>query len=88
MALLVLDPSQISSGSELFDPYHRVRVANEVNAAILVSQGHEEGAKLPTVLKLLMWAQDELSQKAVFPKIVDLAEAKLEFNHPEGFTSN
>ena len=83
MALLVLDPAQVTEGSELFDPYHRVRVANEVNAAILQSQGCGEGAKLPALLKLLMWSQEQLADKAVFPRIVDLAEARVEFDSLE-----
>lgn len=44
MTLLVLDPKQ--HGGELFDPYHRVKVANEVNAAILQSQGFDQGKKI------------------------------------------
>lgn len=72
MALLVLDPSQLSG--DLFDPYHRIRVANEVNAAILVSQGHDQGAKLPSLLRLLLWSQEQLSAKAVFPKLTNLTE--------------
>lgn len=83
MALLVLEPSQVTEGSELFDPYHRVRLANEVNAAILQSQGHGEGAKLPALLKLLMWSQEQLASKAAFPCIVDLAEGRVEFESIE-----
>lgn len=79
LALLVLPSGQISGG-DLLDPYHRVRVANEVNGAILVSQGHEQGAKLPALLKLLIWSQEQLVGKAAFPRITDLSECKLEFD--------
>lgn len=72
MALLVLDPAQM--GSELYDLGHRVRVANEVNGAILVSQGHDQVAKLPNIIKMLVWTQEQLATKATFPKLVDLSE--------------
>lgn len=67
-----------SSGSDLLDPYHRIRVANEVNAAILSSQGQDSSSKLPSILKLLLWSQEQLSTKANFPKIHDLVEATFE----------
>lgn len=86
MTMLILDASMLVDSSakggaaELYDPYHRIRVANEVNAAILVSQGHDQGSKLPSLLKLLVWSQDQLASKAVFPKITSLADCTFELN--------
>lgn len=76
MALLVLPPA----ASDLLDPYHRIRVANEVNAAILASQGHEQDAKLPVLLKLLLWSQEQLGSKATFPKLVNLADCSFQLD--------
>jgi len=83
LSLLVLDPSQVQNG-ELFDPYHRVRVANEVNAAILVSQGQEQGARLPALIKLLWWTQEQLAKKAVFPRIVSMADGTFQTDNNYG----
>ncbi len=76
MSLFVLDP--ITVNGDLYDPYHRVKVANEINSAILVSQGHEQGSKLPSLLKMLLWSQEQLSSKAVFPKINNLVDCTFE----------
>lgn len=72
MSLFVLDSQQ---SSELLDPYHRIHVANEVNSAILASQGQDQGSKLPSLLKLLLWSEDQLSAKANFPKLENVVEA-------------
>lgn len=75
MTLLVLSTE---GPSDLLDPYHRIRVANEVNAALLQAQSQESGAKLPALLKLLLWAQDQLAQRAAFPRLSSLVEASFE----------
>lgn len=34
--------------------------------------------KLPNLLKILLWAQNQLDEKAVYPRINDIATATLE----------
>ncbi|CAI0407370.1 unnamed protein product [Linum tenue] len=63
---------------ELLDISQRLKTASEVNAAILTSQSHEKEPKIPTLLKMLIWAQKELDQKAIYPRINDLSTATLE----------
>lgn len=77
MTLLILAPNGVplTGTSDLLDPYHRIRVANEVNAALLASQGLEAESKLPSLLQLLLWSQDQLAANANFPKINNLIEA-------------
>ena len=39
---------------------------------------HLTDPKLPSLLKMLMWAQDQLDEKAAYPRINDLSTAMLE----------
>ncbi|KAG8490152.1 hypothetical protein CXB51_015580 [Gossypium anomalum] len=73
---------------------NRLKTANEVNAAILTSQSHEKGLhtignicslsweivhpKLHSLLKMLIWAQNQLDEKATYPQIKDFSKATLE----------
>lgn len=56
------------------------QVASELNAAILCAQNQEETTPLlAELLKLLLWAQDELTKKKVqFPVMTDLIKAQIE----------
>ncbi|KAK4271470.1 hypothetical protein QN277_020164 [Acacia crassicarpa] len=63
---------------ELLDMSQRLKTANEVNAAILASQSHEKDPKLPSLLKMLIWAQKQLDEQAAYPRIKDLSTAILE----------
>ncbi|KAI3832975.1 hypothetical protein MKW98_025859 [Papaver atlanticum] len=49
-----------------------------VNAAILTSQSHEKDPKLPSLLKMLIWAQNQLDEKSTYPRINNLVTAVLE----------
>ncbi|XP_026448327.1 protein GID8 homolog [Papaver somniferum] len=62
----------------LLDISQRLKTANEVNAAILTSQNHEKDPKLPSLLKMLVWAQSQLDEKALYPHIKDLSTGVLE----------
>ncbi|KAL3519682.1 hypothetical protein ACH5RR_017831 [Cinchona calisaya] len=64
--------------AELLDISQRLKTASEVNAAILTSQSHEKDPKLPSLLKMLIWAQNQLDEKAAYPRINDLSSATLE----------
>ncbi|MBA0695379.1 hypothetical protein Goari_002007, partial [Gossypium aridum] len=63
---------------ELLDISQRLKTASEVNAAILTSQSHEKDPKLPSLLKMLIWAQNQLDEKAAYPRINNLSNATLE----------
>ncbi len=56
MSLLAFDASN-SPVSDLLDMSHRQKLASEVNAAILTSFCQEKDPKLPSLLKMLIWAQ-------------------------------
>ncbi|KAL4556189.1 hypothetical protein LXL04_038832 [Taraxacum kok-saghyz] len=58
--------------------FEDVRIALEVNAAILTSQSHEKDPKLPSLLRMLLWAQNQLDEKAAYLRITDLFTATLE----------
>lgn len=57
-----------------------LQVASELNAAILRMEDQEATSpRLADLLRLIMWAQEELDRKKVkYPKMVDLAEATID----------
>ncbi|KAL9243592.1 hypothetical protein vseg_017461 [Gypsophila vaccaria] len=78
VALLAFEDASKSPVADLLDISQRLKTASEVNAAILTSQSHEKDPKLPYLLKMLLWAQNQLDEKAAYPRINDLSTAKLE----------
>ncbi|KAI8616883.1 CTLH/CRA C-terminal to lish motif domain-containing protein [Chytriomyces sp. MP71] len=78
MSLLAFDPSQPSPVAGLLDFSQRLKIAGELNAAILKSQSQERNPKLPALLKMLVWSQNQLEEKATFPKIRNFVTAELE----------
>ncbi|PHU19133.1 Glucose-induced degradation protein 8 -like protein [Capsicum chinense] len=78
VALLAFEDVSNCPIGELLDVSQRLKTASEVNAAILTSQSHEKDPKLPSLLKMLLWAQNQLGEKAVYPRINDLSTATLE----------
>ncbi|KAE9607195.1 hypothetical protein Lal_00026483 [Lupinus albus] len=78
VALLAFEDVSNCPAGELLDISQRLKAASEVNAAILTSQSHEKDPKLPSLLKMLIWAQNRLDEKASYPHIKDLSSAKLE----------
>ncbi|XP_039115427.1 protein GID8 homolog [Dioscorea cayenensis subsp. rotundata] len=78
VALLAFEDVKNCPYGELLDLSQRLKTASEVNAAILTSQSHEKEPKLPSLLKMLIWAQNQLDEKAVYPHITDLVKATLE----------
>ena len=77
VALLAFDDAGSSPVGDLMDVAQRQKTASELNAAILHSQCQEQEPRLPSLLKMMLWAQDRLSQHADFPKINDLATGDL-----------
>lgn len=78
VALLAFEDVSNCPVGDLLDMSQRLKTASEVNAAILTSQSHEKDPKLPSLLKMLVWAQNQLDEKAIYPRIKDLSTAKLE----------
>ncbi|GMP72575.1 hypothetical protein CsSME_00030554 [Camellia sinensis var. sinensis] len=78
VALLAFNDVSNCPVGELLDISQRHKTASEVNAAILMSQSHEKDPKLPSLLKMLVWAQNQLDEKAAYPHIKDLSTATLE----------
>ncbi|KDO75825.1 hypothetical protein CISIN_1g026151mg [Citrus sinensis] len=78
VALLAFEDVSNCPVGDLLDISQRLKTASEVNAAILTSQSHEKDPKLPSLLKMLLWAQNQLDEKAAYPRINDLATATLE----------
>ncbi|KAG6754819.1 hypothetical protein POTOM_040617 [Populus tomentosa] len=93
VALLAFEDVSNCPVGGLLDISQRLKTASEVNAAILTSQSREKGwwisflfllflvcsyPKLPNLLKMLLWAQNQLDEKAVYPRINDLSTAMLE----------
>jgi len=77
VALLAFDDGSASPVAELLGMAQRQKTASELNAAILSSQCQEQEAKLPALLKMMLWAQHKLEDHAAFPKVADLATAEL-----------
>ena len=83
IALLAFDPSSTASPvADLLDVSQRQKTASELNAAILSSQSQEQESRLPCLLKMMLWAQDQLDEKVNFPRINDLVSARLEGPEP------
>ncbi|KAD2047911.1 hypothetical protein E3N88_41952 [Mikania micrantha] len=78
VALLAFEDVKNSPVGDLLDISQRLKTASEVNAAILTSQSHEKDPKLPGLLRMLLWAQNQLDEKAAYPRITDLFTATLE----------
>eukprot|EP00249_Psilotum_nudum_P021301 c28059_g1_i2 orf=436-1125(-) len=78
VALLAFEDTSTCPVGELLDISQRQKTASELNAAILTSQSHEKDPKLPSLLKMLTWAQNQLDEKASYPHINDLVNATLE----------
>jgi hypothetical protein len=77
VSLLAFDEPQASPVGDLMDVAQRQKTASELNAAILSSQGQEREPRLLLLLKMMLWAQQQLDEKAVYPKVTDLATARL-----------
>ncbi|CAN4084008.1 unnamed protein product [Withania somnifera] len=78
VALLAFEDVSKCPVGELLDVSQRLKTASEVNAAILTSQSHEKDPKLPSLLKMLIWAQNQLDEKVFYPRITNLSTASLE----------
>ncbi|KAL6766492.1 hypothetical protein ACKKBG_A36240 [Auxenochlorella protothecoides x Auxenochlorella symbiontica] len=76
MALLIFDDVSTSPLADLMDVAQRQKTADEVNPCILRTQLEEAESQLPVLLKLMLWMQDRLKGKVVFPVIEDVLVAE------------
>lgn len=77
MSLLAFNDAKSSPVGELMDVAQRQKTASELNAAILSSQGQEREPRLLLLLKMMLWAQQQLDEKATYPRITDVATAAM-----------
>lgn len=85
IALLAFEDVKGSPVADLMDIAQRQKTARELNAAILNSQCQEEEPRLPHLLKMMIWAQNRLKKRVIFPMIEDLVSAELkETEKPTG----
>uniref|UniRef100_A0A3B5Q172 GID complex subunit 8 homolog n=1 Tax=Xiphophorus maculatus TaxID=8083 RepID=A0A3B5Q172_XIPMA len=79
LALLAFDNPEESPFGDLLNMMQRQKVWSEVNQAVLDYENRESTPKLAKLLKLLLWAQNELDQKKVkYPKMTDLSTGAIE----------
>jgi glucose-induced degradation protein 8 len=76
VALLAFADQTPGALAPLLDMAQRQRLASELNAAILASQAQEKDAKLPGLLRMLLWAQTLLEDKVRYPRISNLVTAE------------
>lgn len=77
VALLAFEDATKCPVGELLDISQRLKIASELNAAILTSQNQEKDPKLLGLLKMLLWAQNQLDEIAVYPHINNLSTGAL-----------
>ncbi|GLC39432.1 Glucose-induced degradation complex subunit [Pleodorina starrii] len=77
VALLAFEDTKSCPVGDLMEVAQRQKTASELNAAILQSQAQEREPRLPVLLKVLLWAQAQLDERATYPRITDLATAQL-----------
>ncbi|KAF9166283.1 hypothetical protein DFQ27_004112 [Actinomortierella ambigua] len=82
MSLLAFELNSPSPVSDLLTPGQRQKLASELNSALLLSQSQEKDPKLPNMLKMLAWAQQQLEERVTFPKIQDFSKAELVLESP------
>ncbi|KAJ1900677.1 hypothetical protein LPJ66_001304 [Kickxella alabastrina] len=89
MALLAFDVGAVGQegARELLDFRQRVRTANELNRALLAASSLPREPKLPKLLMLLEWSQAQLDEKARYPRIGNLLDARLEIEAGGGVGS-
>jgi len=76
MALLAFEPTVVSPVSDLLQPTQRQKTAGEVNAALLAAQGQTPEPRLPALLRLLEFTQQQLDTRLLYPHM-DLTNGRL-----------
>lgn len=80
LALLAFEEPTLSPFSHLLNTKQRHKVASEVNTAILKTEHHTSTEpKLYSVVKLILWAQEELTKRKIkYPRMIDLSTTEIE----------
>lgn len=78
IALLAFNGLKDCPVNHLLEPIQKEKLATELNAAILSSQNHDRQPKLLLLLKVMLWSQQQLSERISFPEIKNLVTAELE----------
>ncbi|EGC39326.1 hypothetical protein DICPUDRAFT_52718 [Dictyostelium purpureum] len=78
ISLLAFEDTSKSPIASLLDHSQRQKTAGELNAAILTSQSQDKDPKLPTIIKLLKWAQTQLDSKCQYPRIKNFVNGEFE----------
>ncbi|KAJ1985680.1 hypothetical protein H4R33_003838 [Dimargaris cristalligena] len=80
MTLLAFDPALNfpSPVSELLDYGQRQKIASELNAAILSAESYQSEPKLPSIIKLLTWAQTQLDARASYPHLTNILTGEID----------
>ncbi|XP_065072309.1 glucose-induced degradation protein 8 homolog [Rhopilema esculentum] len=74
MALLAYENPENSPFADLLNFSQRHKVASELNAAVLEADHQQTNSRLENLLKMLLWAQNELDEKKIkYPKMIDVA---------------
>ena len=88
MALLAYEEPTSSPFGDLLNLSQRQMVASELNAAILETDHQETMPKLASVLKLLLWTQNELDKKRIkYPKMTDIASGTIKNSNEDKNTT-
>jgi hypothetical protein len=77
MALMVFEDARASPLAELMEMAQRQKTASELNSAILSSQSQAREPKLPSLIKMLVYAQGQLDERVAYPRMNDLVSAEL-----------
>eukprot|EP00798_Chlamydomonas_sp_ICE-L_P008062 gene8062-1298_t len=77
VALLAFHDAKSSPVGALMDVTQRQKTASELNAAILGSQCQDNEPRLHTLIKLMIWSQNQLDEKCNYPHISDLSTGEL-----------
>ena len=70
--------------AELLQYSQRLKVVSELNLAVLSSQSEEGSTRLSSLLRLLLWTQQQLDKKNIhYPKLPSLTGATLPDQHQQ-----
>lgn len=79
LGLLAFEDMSSCPFSDLLEHSQRLKVVSELNSALLASQDQEATSKLSTLMRLVLWSQNQLEKKGLtFPKLTNIAAGKLQ----------
>eukprot|EP00759_Apiculatamorpha_spiralis_P049915 PhF_6_TR44523/c0_g1_i1/m.68580 len=69
VSLLAFEQPDMSPSSDVLSHAHRQHTASMVNSEVLRAQGMEATCQLEVLVKLMLWVQGRLQERAVFPHL-------------------